>query len=57
MKLYCERKIGGETKCAVIPQKNTSMLMSMTERCMSTNMFTTKSIITTPINAAISIES
>jgi len=33
------------------------MLMSMMERCMSTNMFTTKSIITTPISAAINIES
>jgi hypothetical protein len=31
--------------------------MSMMERCMSTNMFTTKSIITTPTSAAINIES
>gem|GEM_PF-4679207 len=33
------------------------MLMSMMERCMSTNMFTTKSIIITPISAVINTES
>ena len=40
----------------VIPGK-THHSMSNDERCMSTNMFTTKSIIITPISAAINTES